>query len=217
MPRSTWTSLDLQVERRRLLMRTNYVLIDYENVQPKNLVLLQAEHFKVKVFLGASLAKLPVELVTAMQSLGDRAEYVRIAGNGPNALDFHVAYYIGRLAALDSEPFFHIISKDTGFDPLIAHLKDKGIFCKRSTALEAIPVLRTLTEAPRDEQIDGVIEKLKGMPKSRPQKDQTLRKMISAWFGNKLDSAALDRIVGELTRRKVIILDQGKVRYALPA
>ena len=198
-------------------MRTNYVLIDYENVQPRNLALLEAEHFRVKVFIGASLAKLPVELVTAMQALGARAEYIRISGNGPNALDFHIAYYIGHLAAVDPEPYFHIISKDTGFDPLIAHLKDRGIFCKRSATLDAIPILRALTEAPKDEQVDGVIEKLKGMPKNRPQKEKTLRTMISAWFGKKLDDAALDRIVGELAKRKVVSLDQGKVRYALPA
>jgi hypothetical protein len=54
------------------------------------------------------------------------------------------------------------------------------------------------------------------MPKSRPQKDKTLRTMISAWFGKKLDEAALDRIVGELVKRKVITIDQGKVRYSLP-
>ena len=124
---------------------------------------------------------------------------------------------LGRLAAEDPGGFFHIISKDTGFDPLIAHLKEKRIFCKRSATIDAIPVLRSLTEAPKDEQVDGVIEKLKGMPKSRPQKEKTLRTMISAWFGKKLDDAALDRIVGELAKRKVVILDQGKVRYSLPA
>lgn len=198
-------------------MRTNYVLIDYENVQPKNLMLLEGEHFRVKVFIGASIAKLPVELVTAMQSLGDRAEYIRIAGNGPNALDFHIAYYIGHLAVNSSDAFFHIISKDTGFDPLIAHLKDRNIFCKRSATLDGIPILRSLIEAGKDEQVDAVVEKLKGMPKSRPQRDKTLRTMISAWFGKNLDGATLDRIVGELTRRKFITLDQGKVRYSLPA
>ncbi|HPG94479.1 MAG TPA: PIN domain-containing protein [Dokdonella sp.] len=198
-------------------MRTNYVLIDYENVQPKNLMLLEGEHFKVKVFIGASITKLPLELVTAMQSLGDRAEYVRIAGNGPNALDFHIAYYIGHLSFASSDSFFHIISKDTGFDPLIAHLKDRKIFCKRSATLDGIPILRSLTEAGKDVQVDAVVEKLKGMPKSRPQKDKTLRTMISAWFGKNLDDVSLDRIVGELTRRKFISLDHGKVRYSLPA
>ena len=198
-------------------MRTNYVLIDYENVQPKNLALLSQEHFRVIVFIGANQAKLPVELVTAMQTLGSRAEYVRISGNGPNALDFHIAYYIGALSTADKDAFFHIISKDTGFDPLVAHLKEKSVFCKRSASLDAIPILRALTEAPKDEQVDGVIDKLRGMPKNRPQKDKTLRTMISAWFGKKLDDAALDRIVGELVKRKVIAIDQGKVRYTLPA
>ena len=141
---------------------------------------------------------------------------MRISGNGPNALDFHIAYYIGRISHEDADAFFHIVSRDTGFDPLIAHLKDNGVLAKRSASLDAIPVLRGLTEAPKDEQVDGVIEKLRGMPKSRPQRDRTLRSMISAWFGKKLDEGTLDRIVGELARRGVIVVDQGKVRYALP-
>ena len=36
-----------------------------------------------------------------MQALGDRANYVEIDGSGPNALDFHIAYYIGELATAD--------------------------------------------------------------------------------------------------------------------
>ena len=35
-----------------------------------------------------------------MQRLGPaRAEYVEISGNGPNALDFHIAYYIALTGA----------------------------------------------------------------------------------------------------------------------
>jgi len=51
--------------------------------------------------------------------MGERAEYVRISGNGSNALDFHIAFYIGQLAAHEPDAYFHIISKVTGFDPLI--------------------------------------------------------------------------------------------------
>src|SRR3546814_1867772 len=111
-------------------MKTNYILIDYENVQPKNLALLEGDHFRVKVFIGAALAKLPFDLVAGMQALGSRAEYIRISGNGPNALDFHIAYYIGKIASEEPKAFFHIISKDTGFDPLIAHLKSNKIFSR---------------------------------------------------------------------------------------
>jgi len=197
-------------------MRTNYVLIDYENVQPKNLALLSQEHFRVIVFLGANQTKLPVELVTAMQMLGSRAEYIRISGNGPNALDFHVAYYIGRLAERDAEAYFHIVSKDTGFDPLLAHLKANGFQAKRSASLDGVPPLRGLTEAKGDDQVDAVIENLRKVPKNRPQRERTLRATVANWFG-KLDDAALDRIIGELVKRKVIAIDQGKVRYSLPA
>lgn len=197
-------------------MKINYVLVDYENVQPKNIALLAETHFRVKIFIGANQTKLPVELVTAMQGLGERAEYIQISGNGSNALDFHIAYYIGRLVETEPAAFFHIISKDTGFDPLIAHLKSKGVLSKRSNALNDIPVLRPLLEASKDEQVDAVVSKLKGMPKSRPQRDKTLRTMISVWFGEKLNESDLERIITELLKRKFIRLDGVKVQYALP-
>src|SRR5687767_2649597 len=108
-------------------VRPNIVLIDFESVQPASLEVLAADHFKVKVFVGATQTKLPFDLVTAIQRMGDRAEYIKISGVGPNALDFHIAYYIGRIASQEPDAFFHIISKDTGFDPLIQHLKDNKI------------------------------------------------------------------------------------------
>lgn len=198
-------------------MKINYVLIDYENVQPKNLASLAEDHFRVKVFVGANQTKVPIELAEAMQALGQRAEYVRISGAGSNALDFHIAYYIGRLAVDEPKAFFHIISRDTGFDPLIAHLKSKGILANRSATLDGIPLLKGLAEASKDDQVEAVVAKLKGMPKSRPQRERTLRAMISAWFDKKLEESALDRIVAELVRRKFIVLDGVKVSYALPA
>lgn len=78
-------------------MRINYVLIDYENVQPGSLAGLDAEHFRVLVFVGANQTKLAFDTAAALQRLGPRAEYVRIAGNGPNALDFHIASTSGNL------------------------------------------------------------------------------------------------------------------------
>ena len=115
----------------RRTMRPNIVLIDYESVQPAALELLARDHFRVLVFVGATQHKLPFDLVAAAQRLGPRAEYIKIAGVGRDALDFHIAYYVGKLAAADRTEFFHIISKDGGFDPLILHLKEQNIFCGR--------------------------------------------------------------------------------------
>ena len=123
-------------------MRTNFVLIDYENVQPKDLGLLKDGPFKVKVFLGGNQSKVPVALAAALQSLGSNAEYVVIEGAGNNALDFHIAYYIGALSSEDPTAFFHIISKDSGFDPLVKHLKGKKIFAQRSTCIADIPYFK---------------------------------------------------------------------------
>ena len=104
-------------------MKTNYVLIDYENVQPEAMAVLNEEHFKVIVFVGANQAKVSFDVASALQQMGERAEYVRISGNGSNALDFHIAFYIGQLAAREPDAYFHIVSKDTGLDPLVQHMK----------------------------------------------------------------------------------------------
>ena len=46
-------------------LRTNYVLIDFENVQPENLDVFSADHFKVIVFVGASQTKVPFDVAIA--------------------------------------------------------------------------------------------------------------------------------------------------------
>jgi hypothetical protein len=85
-------------------------------LQPEAIAELDKEHFKLMVFLGTNQGKLNYELVAAMQRMGERAEYVKIAGEGKNNLDFHIACYAGRLTALDPECNVHIIAKDRGYD-----------------------------------------------------------------------------------------------------
>ena len=123
-------------------MKTNYVLIDFENVQPAAIAALDAEHFHIIVFCGANQTKVGLDLATVMQRMGPRAQYLHISGNGSNALDFHIAFYIGELASRDPGAFFHIISKDTGFDPLIAHLKTRKILSARSKTISDMPIFK---------------------------------------------------------------------------
>lgn len=44
---------------------------------------------------------LPLDFANAMQQLGERACYVKIGGTGRNALDFHLAFYLGELVQQD--------------------------------------------------------------------------------------------------------------------
>ena len=127
-------------------MKTNYVLVDFENVQPDNLELLKGGKFKIRMFVGAK-QKISVGMAIALHAFGEDADYVQMHGNGKNALDFHIAYYVGKLAAKSPDAFFHIISKDTGFDPLVGHLNERKIFCKRSDSISEIPLLNGRTHS----------------------------------------------------------------------
>jgi hypothetical protein len=197
-------------------LTTNYVLIDYENVQPKNLEILAKHPFKVFVFVGANQTKVPYDLAAAMQNLGDSASYIKISGNGPNALDFHIAFYVGQLSLKDPLGNFHIISKDTGFDPLIRHLRGKKVRVYRQKDLAEIPVLRMSSATNNDQKIDAITKNLAGRGQSRPRKVKTLANTINSLFTKKLQENELMALVKELETRKYIIINQDRVSYKLP-
>jgi len=195
---------------------TNYVLIDFENVQPKNLELLTTHPFKVFVFVGASQTKVSFDLADSMQLLGNNAKYIKIAGNGQNALDFHVAYYVGELAAKEPDAHFHIISKDKGFDPLIKHLRSRKISIQRQKDLAEIPPLRVSVTTSSDEKISAIVKNLGGRGQSRPRKLRTLENTINNLFTKKLEKNELASLVKELQKRKLIVVNKGNVSYKLP-
>lgn len=196
-------------------MPTNYVLIDFENVQPKNLEILASHPFKIFVFVGANQAKVSFNLAVAMQELGDRAKYIKISGNGKNALDFHIAYYIGEFAAQDPDAYFHVISKDTGFDTLIKHLKERKIRVQREKDLAEIPILQMSVASSNDEKVAAIIKNLSARGQSRPRKVKTLANTINSLFTEKLEEKELMSLVKQLQKQKYIVVSEGNVSYKL--
>ena len=153
------------------------MLIDYENVQVKSLALLRGEQFRVRVFLGKTNTKIHSELAIAIQRLGERAEYITLESSGSNALDFHIAYYLGVLATADPKANFHIISKDKGFDPLIQHLKTRAVHAARATSIEAMSGLETIAERPVTEEIPrSPTKKPKAVPSVKTKAKPTVGK-----------------------------------------
>ena len=195
---------------------TNYVLIDFENVQPKNLELLEGHAFKVFVFVGANQTKVPIKLAKSLQALGKHAEYIEISGSGQNALDFHIAYYIGRLAAEDPKAHFHVISRDKGFDPLIRHLKGRNFDVRREKDLAEIPALRISTKTSTEKKINAIVKNLKGRGQARPRKVKSLQNLINNLISEELGEAELASLVEALRKQKLIVVNQGKVSYKLP-
>jgi len=206
----------LNVRRKReIILRTNYVLIDFENVQPKNLEILKGHNFKVVVFVGDQQTKIPFELAQEMQTIGNDAEYVKISGNGSNALDFHIAFYIGFIAKEDPNAYFHIISKDTGFDPLIKHLKTKNIRALREKSITEIPFLKINNSKSQSERIAAIVEHLKARGNSKPRTIKTLSNSINSLFAQTLEEPELSALVQALIKKKYVIQDGTKVTYKL--
>jgi hypothetical protein len=197
-------------------LRTNYVLVDYENVQPKDIGLLRDGPFKVKVFLGPNQSKVTVALASALQFLGSNAEYVVLETAGANALDFHIAYYIGTLSCEDPSAFFHVISKDSGFDPLIKHLKGKNIFAHRSTCITDIPYFKPSLPAAPDAQVHVVVTDLIRRKASKPRTQKTLLSTLHALFKKELSEPELAQLFTSLCERGIVKVKGTKVSYELP-
>jgi len=198
-------------------MRTNFVLVDFENVQPKDLGLLKDGPFQVKVFFGPNQSKIPLTLAAALQSLGSNAEYVILDTAGTNALDFHIAYYIGALSTENPTAYFHIISRDSGFDPLIKHLNGKKVFAQRSTRIADIPYFKPTLPATPEAQIELVVADLIRRKAAKPRTQKTLLSTLHALFKKELSEQQLQHLFTSLCSRGVVRMDGAKVSYDLPA
>jgi len=218
-------------------MPTNYVLVDFENVQPESLAVLATGQFRVKVFVGASQAKgrISFELVHSMQALGTNAEYVKISRTGRNAGDLHIAYYVGRLLEKEPNAAIHIISKDTDFDPLIEYLRSKGSSCKRVKTITEIPKTVAARSAiapakgakatahvphprrPHAEKLAPIIKHLHSLS-GKPATSKKLAQTIANYFkqhGGELPDKIVALLIDELIRLKYVSQTNGKVSYHL--
>jgi hypothetical protein len=168
------------------------------------------------VFLGAHQPKIPVALAAALHEFGANAEYVLLDGSGANALDFHIAYYVGLLAAQDSAASFHIISRDTGFDPLLRHLKVKGLSVQRSTSIASMPCFKPALPSTGDAQVDVVVTRLTKMKAARPRTQKTLLSTLHALFRKELSEEQLSVLFGMLCKRGIVKVEGTRVSYELP-
>ena len=117
-------------------MSLTHILIDFENVKPTatDMKLIRGADYRVRIFHGPHQNKFDADIVKALQPLGDKVEYIQCERAGKNALDFHIAFYFGRMipgleiaaAPTGRSASFFIISKDSGFDVLLGHIRELG-------------------------------------------------------------------------------------------
>jgi hypothetical protein len=102
-------------------MKQLHVLVDYENVQPslEALAKLAPGFTDVWLFHGPHQAK----QAQAFAASHERVTLVPRSGQGPNALDFHVAFYLGYVAAKHPDAELVVVANDRGYDPMLAHAR----------------------------------------------------------------------------------------------
>lgn len=220
-PQSTNTPCETQS-----LSGPSFVLIDFENVQPRDFTLLKEGPFEVKLFAGPQNKKIDIMVAMALQPLGPKAEYVvcESCGKGKQAIDFHIACYLGQLSASYPQAFFHIITQDLGFETLISHLKKKKIRVHRSGSIKEMPCFQkpqasVASPAPSSSAkptdiLQQVIENLRhrnGLPRTREKLENTINAIVS----RTLTTDEVKEILDNLHERGIVKFRGEKAEYHL--
>jgi hypothetical protein len=207
------------------------LLVDYENIGKLDLGAIPAG-VRVPFFFGASQRSVPTEFLKAALKLGERFVPIDIEGQGKNALDFHIAFYLGEYLARSSETACVILSRDKGFDPLIKHLVRRGFAVRRANSItEALGSRAPPAAAPRGAaarppatrlaaQGDGgtllaeARQLLAGTQKiRRPRKRKGLIAVLHSHFSKKVPESEVRDLVDKLIARGELSESNGAITY----
>jgi hypothetical protein len=225
-----------------LPLPTNHVFVDFENVQVIDHSIFDNKTVSFTLLLGASQKKVDAALVEKLLVHASSVHLVRLTAPGRNALDFTLAYYLGRAVLSDPTGFFHIVSQDKGYDPLIEHLRNQHVHARRhddftslnlngpgklpsSAPAAKLPVPPIVVapgkpEAPPlGENASRLLEYLRRNAKNRPGRERTLVRHIRSFFGDKITEAEASSLIADLhTAGYLSIDDKGRLTYhRLPA
>ena len=193
---------------------SEFIFVDFENVQSFDLTSLD-DRTKIYIFVGRQQRKIPFELVSSAQRRGGAVEWIQISGQGRNALDFHIAYYLGELnQTTPKDVHFTVLSKDTGYDPLIQHLAAFGRQCRRINSLKEITDYSK--EELEDPNTKTVVQNLKKIQKTKlPRTRNTLSKHVSHVLRGKVSREEVVSVVDNLFVMGRISERNGRLIYNL--
>lgn len=219
----------------------SHIFVDFENVHHVDAALFNSgSPVHLTLLVGAKQTKIETGLVEKLLAHASSVHWVRLASSGKNALDFTLAYYVGRAATLHPLAHFHIISKDTGFDPLIAHLQTLQIHIQRHNDYAALtgnpaPASKT-TRTPKSppasprsprtrstrantvakDPYAHVLEHLRQHPRNRPKQEKSLAPHLRSVCGKGTTDAGVQALLTRLIKdRHITITEKGAITYSL--
>ena len=153
---------DTQVvaEQQDLKLAQTHVLVDWENVQPKDLDIraLVPDVTHVWIFHGPTQKR----VADNQQSFGNALTLIPITRSGKNALDFHLSYYVGYISSRNPSAKFVVVSNDQGYGPMLEHAQELGFsasqlgFVVPKTATKKAVVKKVAVKKPSVKKIDPV-------------------------------------------------------------
>ena len=192
-----------------------FILIDFENMQKIDFDLIDTDDTDIAIFVGRSQGKIPFPLVQKTQKLGDRVKWLKIAGDGKNNLDFHIAYELGRIREKYQKDIdLIVLSKDSGYDSLISYIKDSGVTARRIANLAELA--ENKKQLPKSKYTHDVVNNLKKInSQQRPRTRRTLRKHIESFLRDKASSNDIEEIIEEMFVNGRISESNGRLKYRL--
>ena len=180
----------------------NHVFVDFENVHEVDPALIGAKSVSLTLLLGARQTKLDAALVEKLLEHAASVQLVRLTSSGKNALDFTLAYYVGRAVMADPTGYFLIVSRDTGFDPLIEHLRSRNIQADRHDKFipPSTPPPAKPPSAPPEDLFTRASEHLRKLVTNRPKRKKTLISHLRARFDKTATDAAMLDLVNRLCK-----------------
>ena len=185
--------------------------VDYENTGSLEAIDL-SKYQRVFVFLGPKNTKLKLGEVSSAAFC--TLEIISLNTMGPNNLDFHLAFHLGRFHEVADESVeFHIVTNDSGFNGLVNHLKSLGRKCKRvpTKQVEKANVAPQLSACAK-----LVVERLGPMDgRKRPRKKAKLVNWIKSQCAQLLDGKEPITYYEELKKAKIIRESGSDVAYEI--
>lgn len=111
--------------------------MDYENVQRIDLSMLD-QSYRAIVFVGAKQETPKAARRPTTAHRFQRVDFQKVDGSGRNALDFYIAFHLGRTLETAPETECYVLSRDKGFDPLLVHVNRNGVKCRRIASIEEL-------------------------------------------------------------------------------
>jgi hypothetical protein len=128
-------------------MKGLHILLDFENVQPTLVALAKLAPGFTDVWLFHGPHQ--VKQAQSFAAGNERVNLVPRSGQGSNALDFHLSFYLGYVAAKHPDAELVVVANDRGYDPMLAHarllkFKARRVGYKAPVAKKAAVVKRAL-------------------------------------------------------------------------